>query len=77
MKLPTYSSLRTGILFAVGIGLAVYNAVIGDHNYPTFIVALMFCGFPFVIDLDEFIRRAPIQVAPPPPAPDPAKEAAP
>lgn len=67
---PTYSSVRTTVLFLVGVGLAIYNSVIGDHNFPTFIVALMFCGFPFVINLDEIIKKTPIAVAPPPGQPD-------
>lgn len=69
MRLPTYASVRTGVLFTVGVGMAIYNAAWGDHNYPTFIVALMFCGFPFVINLDELIHKSPIQVAPPPSEP--------
>lgn len=75
MKLPKAKEARTAILFVVGLGMAIYNAVLGDHNFPTFIVALMFCGFPFVINLDEVIRKAPISVVPPPA--EPVKEAAP
>ena len=63
LKRPTYASARTIILLIVGVGLVIYNAVIGDHYYPTFIVALMFCGFPFVLNLDELLRKTP--VAPP------------
>jgi hypothetical protein len=75
--MPTAKEARTAILFVAGLGMAIYNAVLGDHNYPTFIVALMFCGFPFIINLDEIIRKAPISVATPPPEIDPVKEAAP
>lgn len=80
MKLPTSASIRTWVLFCVGTGLIVWNGVWGDHNVPTFVVGLMFCGFPFVINLDQLLKGAtvaspPDVLVPAPPAP--TKEAAP
>lgn len=70
----TFASVRTSVLLIVGIGLLIWNAVFGTQNAATFVVGLMLCGFPLVLNLDNLIRASPVPVVPAPPVPVPATE---
>ena len=76
----SFAKVRTAILLGVGIFLVVWNAILGDQNTPTFVVGLMFCGFPVVLNVDQAIRAQSLLRRPVPPAspdPDPVRETAP
>ena len=76
LKSPTFERLRTVILLCVGLFILIWNAIFGNQNMATYVVGLMLCGFPMVLNLDNLIRpNQPPPLAAPPV--EPVKEVAP
>ena len=76
LKSPTFERMRTVVLLFVGLFILVWNAIFGNQNMATYVVGLMLCGFPIVLNLDNLIRPTNV-VRPPLPPPLPPPDALP
>lgn len=75
LKSLTFERLRTVILLCVGLFILVWNAIFGNQNMATYVVGLMLCGFPIVLNLDNLIRPSQSQsLTSSTPPTEPAKE---
>lgn len=74
LKSPSFERVRAVVLLCVGLFILIWNALFGNQNMATYVVGLMLCGFPLVLNLDNLIR--PTQPPPLAPSTPPAKEVA-
>ena len=74
LKSPTFERARTVVLLCVGLFILIWNAMFGNQSMATYVVGLMLCGFPIVLNLDNLIRPAPPPPLIPPAPVEPVKE---
>lgn len=72
MKVPSYTRVRTAVLFVVGVGGIIWETVHENTDRPALLILfLMLCGFPLVLNLDNLIRVEPPKLATSPVQPPP------
>lgn len=56
MKMPGEVRVKSALFWIVGLGLIVWNAVLGPAALATFAVGLTLCGIPGVVKLDQLLK---------------------